>query len=219
MDPSKLTTTTQIIGLLSMAFTGRQMAQEQMDLYLWRLAGIESDLLRAAVVHLIDTWTYSTPPSIGTIRETAQSLDTRLNAPTPLEAWGLARAKKHRDGPWGEVIDKAMQQAVGWHALENASAMDLSWHRRAFTERYEELLVKDQVAPDVRRMLEGYQQRLERALPDPKPKAIPDRIPPTQEDPTPAKPLGFLMADYKAELAKVNPEGLARLNAKEKHRA
>lgn len=212
MNLHDLETTTQILGLLASAFPGRVMTPELMDLYLWRLSAVDTDLLRAAALHLIDTHPYPTMPTIENIRSAVKQLDAGRGYPTPLEAWGLARGKRHRGTTAERLIDKAVMDAVGWHQMDNASAADTSWNRKAFVERYQELVAQEEgPAPDVRRMVEDYRERIERALPDTQQvRTRMEKIgvdPYKQAEPAePAKPLGSLAAAYKAELARIAKE-------------
>lgn len=200
------------LGFLAAAFRVKDLGPENFEVYAQRLAVIDLDLLEAAVIHLADTARFF--PSIAEIREAAKQLDAGKGHPSALAAWGMARMKQHRGTSSEALIDKAVMEAVGWHQIENATATDMSFHRKAFCERYTELVTEAEgPAPDVRRMVEQYQERIQKLLPKTaEVRRAMESLKPTETDPEPAKPLGSLMKAYEAELARIAAEK-AKANA------
>lgn len=150
--------------MLAIALPSREVTPAMLELYARRLEvhGLDPDLLEAAVTYLIDHGEFF--PTIAAIRRTAKELSGGENLPSPSEAWGLVRAKQHRDYVGGDLIEQAFQDVTSRWQIENASAYELTQHRHAFTQRYGELLaqarMEDEMTPDIKRLVDRAKGRL-----------------------------------------------------------
>lgn len=160
-----------------------EMTPAMLEIYAERLQGINLDLIEAAVLQLIDTGTWL--PAISEIKRTVRDLMGGDGLPSPTEAWGLVRDKKHRDHPACDLIEQAFEDVTSRWQIDNATAYELTQHRHAFTQRYGELLaherLEQETAEDVRRLVDRAKAKTG-ALPPPEP---PRLEPPPKLEPLP----------------------------------
>jgi len=160
MTPEEKTRYSIVHALMEMAraFPNVPVTDDTFALYAERLAEFDPRVVKAAILHRIDRHKFNSFPTIGEIRETIFDLVPPDLYPTPDEAWGLVRAKTHRDYHGDELMERALDD-IGGRFILDGDVYAMGKSRERFLHRYQELLDEARrdyaIAPDVRQLIDG----------------------------------------------------------------
>src|SRR5579859_1583821 len=152
------------IMLFLVASVGKEMTEPTINVYFDLLGDLPYNSLLAAVKLTLLENTYPTIPTVGKLREAAVRV-MQGNAPTAIEAWGMAIAAVGRFGLSGkrkalECLPTPVARAVeyfGWRSLCDSTEPEIS--RAQFVKAYDALATREHrtalMPPAVRELLES----------------------------------------------------------------
>lgn len=149
------------------------MPEESVKLYAEMLADLPVEVLKLAVLRLIETRPYTTWPSIGELRRAAAQV--LLNAPSPAEAVEEVREQIRAVGHWGSprfshpLVKRAVDAADWYHlCMSEEPTVSMAQFRRLYEDVLETWTARVQTHG-----LAALERLGLRALPEPERAALP----------------------------------------------
>jgi hypothetical protein len=135
----------QIIGMLSAAFPNFKPSELTAEVYLQTLSDIDTDELKAAVLHCITQSGRAFAPSIGEIRGAVAELrSVSANVPGSFQAWQevqqqiLINGGDYGHPEWSNPMVEEAVKRMGWRNLRMSE--DQTADRARFLQCYEQVV-------------------------------------------------------------------------------
>lgn len=135
----------QIIGILSAAFPNFKPSELTAEVYLQTLADIDTDELKAAVLHCITQSGRAFAPSVGEIRGAVAELRSLASrVPSSYQAWQevqhqiIINGGDHGHPEWSSPLVEEAVKRMGWRNLRMSE--DQTADRARFLQCYEQIV-------------------------------------------------------------------------------